>query len=288
MSKIKIITDFASDINLETAKKLDIKVIGFPITLDGKAFREGVDFTTDEFYNLLDNAKEFPSTSQITFLEFVDAYKEVYDQGYSDLIYVSISSTGSNTHNNAHMAVDKFFEEYPEAEGKMKIHIVDSLNYSGAYGYPIAQAALKIKKNLDLDEILSYLEDWFKKVEIYFASYTLKYLKRSGRVSAVAAFAGEVLGLKPIISMAQGKSTVMEKIRGEKNIIPKIIETAKRNMIPHSPYCVLAGSLESETQEMIKEITAKLGYPPEEVYKVGATISCHAGHQIVGIIIKSM
>ena len=50
MSKIKIITDSASDINLETAKKLDIKVIGFPITLDGKSLREGVDFTTDEFY----------------------------------------------------------------------------------------------------------------------------------------------------------------------------------------------------------------------------------------------
>ena len=78
------------------------------------------------------------------------------------------------------------------------------------------------------------------------------------------------------------------KIRGEKNIIPKIIETAQRNMIPHSPYCILSGSLECETQSMIKEITAKLGYPPEEVYKVGATISCHAGHQIIGIIIKSM
>lgn len=286
MSKIKIITDSASDITQESAKKYNIRVIGFNIMLDGKPYIDDVDFTKDEFYNMLDNSSDFPKTSQITFLQIADIYKEYYEQGYTDIIYCSISSTGSATYNNAVKAAEEFFSEVPEAHSKIKIHVKDTLAYTASYGYPVLQAAIKAQKGYDPDEILAYLDEWISSVELYFVPYTLDYVKRSGRLSAAAAFVGELLGLKPVIQIIDGVSHVNEKIRGEKNIIPKIIEIAKKNMIPKTPYVLLSGSLPEESALLEKEITKALGYPPELTTQIGSTISCHAGHKVVGVVFK--
>ena len=108
----------------------------------------------------------------------------------------------------------------------------------------------------------------------------------SGRLSAAAAFVGELLGLKPVINIIDGESHVPEKIRGEKNIMPKLIETAKKNMIPQTPYIVLAGSMEDVTSAFEKEITKALGYPPEYTAKIGITVASHAGPKVIGLIFK--
>ncbi|MDO5559060.1 MAG: DegV family protein [Oscillospiraceae bacterium] len=286
MSKIKLITDSASDIDHETAVKNDIHVIGFSVSLGQKSYIDGTDFTTDEFYRMLDSSNDFPKTAQITPMQFVDIYKDYYEKGYTHLIYVSISSTGSATINNAKHAIDMFFDDVPDARDKIKISVVDSLNYTACYGYPLITAASKIKKGQTAEEILAYLDDWFSSVEMYFVPYTLEYVKRSGRLSAAAAFVGELLGLKPVIKMVDGVSYVPEKIRGEKNIIPKIIEIAKKNMVPRTPYILLSGSLPDESAQLEKEITKALGYAPEYNQKIGPTISSHAGHKVVGIILK--
>lgn len=287
MSKIKLITDSASDIDRETAQKHNIHVIGFSVSIGGKSYTDGTDFTTDEFYNLLDASHDFPKTSQITPMQFCDVFSSYYQKGYTNLIYVSISSTGSTTINNARKAAEMFYEETPAAKGKIKIDIVDSLNYTACYGYPLLTAATKIKKGQNSEEILAYLNDWFSSVEMYFIPYSLEYVKRSGRLSAAAAFVGELLGLKPIIKLVDGISYVPEKIRGEKNIIPKIIEIAKKNMIPKTPYILLSGSLPEESAQLEKEITKALGYPPEYNQKIGPTITCHAGHKVAGIVLKA-
>ena len=286
MSKIKLLTDSASDITPDIAAKYDIRVLGFHVTLDDKSYTEGVDFTTDEFYTMLDSSSDFPKTSQITFAEFEDVYKQYYEEGYTDIIYTSISSTGSTTYNNALNAIENFYEDVPEAREKIKIHIVDSLGYSAGYGYPVVKAAGKIQKGADVPEILAFLNEWLSCVEMYFVPYTLEYVKRSGRLSAAAAFVGELLGLKPVIKIVDGVSYVPEKIRGEKNIIPKVIDVAKKNMTPHTPYILLAGSLPEESALLEKEITKELGYPPEYTIKIGSTVSSHAGHKVVGVILK--
>ncbi|MBE6853870.1 MAG: DegV family protein [Ruminococcus sp.] len=286
MSKIKILTDSASDIDKKTAEEYGIHVIGFSIVFDGKEYTEGVDFTAEEFYEMMSSSSDFPKTSQIKTEQFTECFEKFFDEGYTDVIYISISSTGSATHGNSVAAKEAFYEKHPEAAEKMNIHIVDSLNYTAAYGYPAIEAANKANRGADADEIIAYLEDWIPCAELHFVAYTLEYVKRSGRLSAAAAFMGELLGLKPIITVTDGVSSVPEKIRGEKNIIPKMIELAKKNMIPQTPYALLEGSLPEESEVFKKEITKAIGYPPERVFKIGSTISCHAGHKVIGFVIK--
>lgn len=286
MSRIKIITDSVSDITREVAAEHNIHIIGFNISLDGKQYKDGTDITRDEFYQIMDNSSDFPKTSQLTFIEIGEVFKKYYDEGYSDLIYCAISSTGSATYANALKASEEFFEENPEAKGYFNIYVKDSLGYTAIYGYPVIQAAVKAEKGCEPDEILAFLDDWFSSAELYFVPYTLEYVKRSGRLSAAAAFVGELLGLKPVIKLTDGQSHVPEKIRGEKNIIPKVIEIAKKNMIPQTPYVLIAGSLASESAVLEKEITKALGYPPEFTTQIGPTVACHAGHKVVGIMLK--
>lgn len=287
MQKIKIMTDSACDISAEAEKELDIKIMCFPVIVDGKDYIERETLSNEEFYDLLGTSSNVPATSQITAFRYVDAYEQLFEEGYKEVINITISSTGSNTYNSALMAKDTFFDDNPEAVGEFKIHVVDSLTYTAGYGYTVIEAAKKAKKGSSSDEILAYLKGWFSCVEIYFAPYSLEQVKRSGRVSCAAAFMGELLGLRPLIQMVDGTSNVLEKIRGNKNIIPKIADTAVKNMIPKTPYIIIKGSVNEHAEELSKEMIKRVGYPPELTIQIGCAVANNAGAEVAGITIKA-
>ena len=130
------------------------------------------------------------------------------------------------------------------------------------------------------------MEDWFSCCRIYFAPYSLEFVKKSGRVSCAAAFVGELMGLKPIISFVDGESKTVAKVRGDKAVIPAILKLAKERMIPHTPYCIIGGSVQEYIDEMDAESRKLFGYGSSMTATAGAAISINAGHRIIGIIIK--
>ncbi|MDR1673902.1 MAG: DegV family protein [Oscillospiraceae bacterium] len=280
---MKILTDSVSDVSQQDADKYNIHLFGFTIAVDGKVYQHK-EVPNEEFYDIMDNAKSLPTTSQIPEQEIYNAFEQYFNEGYLDLIYVTISSTGSNTLNNAAAAKQKFYAAYPDSE--LNIHIVDSLNYTVFYGYPVIEAAVKVQKGADSEEVLSYLNDWFEKSVLVGVPYTLEYAKRSGRLSGAAAFAGELLGLKPILRIVNGVCFASGKIRGEKNIIPKLADFIVEHMIPQTPYALLCGSLRSENEDFKKELVKRIGYPPETAVYAGPTVATHIGHKIIGIAFK--
>ncbi|MDF2566781.1 MAG: domain protein DegV family, partial [Oscillospiraceae bacterium] len=169
MQKIKIITDSACDIPKEYEKELDIQIIPFSIAVDDKSYLERVDFTNQEFYDILESSPRIPVTAHITSVQFNEIFEKSYRDGYTDVILITINSKGSNTYDAALIGKDLFYQENQEAFSKINIHIIDSLNYTLAYGYPVIEAAKKVQKGASSDEIVAFLEDWFASVEIYFA-----------------------------------------------------------------------------------------------------------------------
>lgn len=286
MRKIKIMTDSACDIPVELEKELDIKILSFPITVDNVSYMERVDFDAHRFYDILRTANSLPITSQITPFRFCEEFAMQYKQGFNDLIYVSINSKGSNTNSAAHMAKDMFYNEHPDAKDNFFIHIVDSITYTIAYGYPVIEAAKKAHSGSSVNEILAYLDDWFNSVEIYFAPYTLEYVKKSGRVGCTAAFVGELLGLRPIISIIDGETKIVEKVRGDKSIIPAIIKHAKLHRLPKTEYCLAQSTLPTEYENLLNKSIKEFGAKPAQSFQVGACIAINAGYKVSGIIIK--
>lgn len=282
--KIKLMTDSVSDIAKARAEELGIYMLCMPITIEGKALREELDFTKEEFYEMIDRAQEYPSTAQVTPFEILEAYEAIEKEGYTDLIYMSIGSGGSGTYNNAVQMREQFYADHPDSQ--MKIHLVDGRNYTATYGYAVVEAAKMLARGASVPEITDYMEDWARHAGLYFVPMTLKYVKRSGRVSAAAAFAGELLGLKPFCRICNCQSSVIQKIRGEQNIIPKMVEVVKADIQPHSPYIVMYGADKKIAEDLGAALTKALGYPPEGYWSIGAAICCNAGPRSFGFVIK--
>ncbi len=281
-----IVTDSCCDLSKETIEELGITVLPFTLTMGGETFREIFDKSTQEVYDLMASSDEIPKHSQISPLTFEETYKKLYDEGYTDVISVSINSQGSGTYNNSIIGKDDFFENNPEANGKMRIFNIDSKSYTVLYGYPIMEAVKKIRKGASVEEIVAYFDDWFKVSAIYAVPYNLKYARKSGRISAAKAFAGELLGLKPIIEFADGETNTVDKIRGEKNIVPKLVECVEKRMTPQTPYIMLHGRDDTLPKEIEKELIKRTGRKAETYQSIGAVVSANIGPDIVAVLIR--
>ena len=286
MRKIAILTDSCCDLPKETIKELGIKVLPFTLTVGGESFREIYDKSTKEFYELLETTDEIPKHSQISPITFEETYKELFEKGYTDIISVSINSKGSGTFNNSVLAKNDFYDNNPEAEGKMRIYNIDSKCYTLFYGYPVMEAAKKIRRGAEPEEIVAYLEDWFNVSAIYAVPFTLKYAKKSGRISAAKAFAGELLGLKPVIMFADGNTETVDKIRGEKNIVSKLVEIVEKNMTPQTPYIMLHGKDDTVAKEVEKELAKKTGRKAEMFGSIGAVVTANIGPDLVAVVVR--
>lgn len=287
MSKIKFITDSASDITKEYAEKYNIDVQGFPITVGDKSFRDG-DISNEEYYDLIDASADLPVHSQLTAFEFGELFEKYADEGYEDIFYISINAHGSATYQNACSARDNYFSEHPDMADKLRIRVLDSTSYSGTYGYPVIEAAKMAEAGKSADEIEKYLADWFQVCEVYLAAYTLRYVKKSGRISAAAAFAGELLGLKPVILLKGEGTKVVAKPRGEQNVIPKLADVTCERIEKGSPYIIIVGRDLARAEELAKVLTKRLGYPPVDIrFRVGGAIAANSGPDIVAVAFKA-
>ena len=287
MEKIIIVTDSASDISVEQEKKYGIEVIPFTLAFGEKIYTSRVDYDNEKLYQMLAEYDDIPKSSQITAYTFEEKLKEFYEKGYTDVVFVLINSMGSATYNNSMMAIDSFYEEYPEAEEKMHIYTHDGRSYTGAYGYPVVNAAKMVMEGKKIKEINDYLADLLKKREIYFGIYDLKYASKSGRIPSAAAFIGDKLGIKPVMKIWDREITTAGTCRGEKKLIAKLAQMSVADMEVGSPYQVVYGCDLKCRDDMIKKMTDLVGYGPDDCYQIGAEVSANAGPRIAGVIFNA-
>lgn len=284
MSKVVLMTDSACDISVENENKYGIKVLCFQHAFGDKTYVSRIDGDNDVYYRLLESFEGVPTTSQITPFQFQDIYEEEYHNGCTDLIYVSINAKGSATNSNAHMAAELFYDDFPEAKNVMRIHVIDSGLYTGAYGYAVVEAAKMLQNGATVQEAIDFIEDWCAHSEVYFCMYTLKYAAKSGRINGATAFLGNALGIKPLMHVKHGGINDVAKVRGEKNMIKTVLDYTLKAMKPDTPYCVVCGSNTESLKELESAMTARVGYPPADYYRIGAEVAANTGPQVVGVI----
>ena len=283
MSKIGFLTDSSADIPQELAEKYGIEVVGFPINVDGQEYIERRDFTNDQFYEMMRNAQGVPTTAAITQLQWCEIYARYVDEGYTDLIHVSINSTGSSTYDNARKAVELLNEERPGH--KLHIQVVDSHTYSMVFGWYLCECARKVRNGGELATCVKELVYKMDCMEACLSAYNLKQLKKSGRVSAAAAVVGDLLGIRPVISLTNGVSKVEAKVRGDAAVIPamvKWIQTRVEN-VRDMPYMIGYTSSEVRRDELLKLCKKTFGHPPVCCFKLGAAVSANTGPDAIAI-----
>lgn len=286
MTTIKFVTDSAADIPRALREELNIQVLPFPIAMGAKELQDGYDFTPEQFYPMLLAAKQIPTHAQLNPFVFSQCFQETFQAGYSCLIYTAINAKGSATYQNALQAREEFYEDYPEAKATFHIHILDSRTYTMGYGWAVLQGARMARDGAGEEEILAYLQDWIDHVRVLFAPLDLRFAKKSGRISAAAAFMGDALGLKPIMTFEEGDSKVLSKVRGEKNVIPALLELCQKTRAPGTPYLVIEGNNREQAARLEEESAKTLGAPAEMTYPIGGVIAINAGPNLIGLVYR--
>ncbi len=287
MARIKFSTDSAADLPAQMREELSIQVLPFPIAMGEEEYEDGVDFTPDEFFDMLLASPQIPTHAQLNAYVFTECFEAAWSEGYTDLIHISINSKGSATYSNALQARDDFFKHHPEAKDSFHIHLIDSKTYTMAYGWAVAEAVKMARSGAEAGEIVAYIQDWLDHVRVVFAPLDLRFAKKSGRISAVAAFMGEALGLKPIMTFTDGESKILAKVRGEKNVISTIVDLCRKERQPGTPYLLIRGNNQEQSARLREACLSALGEEAALEYPIGGVVSINAGPNVVGLVYRA-
>ena len=283
MSKYVVLTDSTCDLPEEAAKQHNIDIVCFKIALDGEGYTERVDFTPEQFCEMLKKASGLPTTAQITQFEFFDKFEEYDRQGVEQTLYISINAGGSGTNAAAHAAAAQFHEEHPDS--RMEIFIVDSHAYSMAEGAGVIEAKQKLDAGETMESVVEYLNDKYAKMEILLTAYTLKVIRKSGRISAAAAIAGDLLGFHPIFTLNDGVSQVVKKVRGDKAVVSGMATTMASRMAQGTPYYIGVSDHKYD-EEYVEACTKKVGYAPVGIFHLGCAVLSNTGAEAVGLVFE--
>lgn len=286
MSRVKFTTDSAADIPAALREELDIQVLPFPIAMADKELEDGFDFTPQEFYGMLLAAPKIPTHAQLNPYVFTKVFESAWEAGYTDLIHTSINSKGSATCANAYQARGDFYKDHPEARDAFHIHIIDALNYTMGYGWAVVQGARMAAAGSGPQEVVDYIQDWVDHVRVIFSPLDLRFAKKSGRISAAAAFVGEALGLKPIMTFTNGESKILAKVRGEKAVVSKLAEMCQAERKAGTPYLLIQGNNGEQSDRLLEQCRLALGEEPALAYHIGGVIAINAGPNLIGLIYR--
>ncbi|MDD3409188.1 MAG: DegV family protein [Eubacteriales bacterium] len=284
--QIKISTDSTADIPKELTDKYDISVLPLTIHSGDIEWVDGITITPQEFYQVLEQVETLPTSAAIPPSMYSEYFEKMWSAGYSDIIHIALNSKGSSTYQNGLMARRDFYETHPETEKRFRIHMIDSLSYSMGYGIVVLEAARLAQNGADVSTLLSFIRDWLENARPTFVPLNLKYVKKSGRISAAAAFVGDVIGLKPVIRFEEGEARIISKIRGEQRAIKEVLEICKSEIKPGTAYAIVTGNNEKANDDFRAAVQQAVGWEPLLSYTVGCVISINTGPDMFGIIYR--
>ncbi|MDU5806683.1 MAG: DegV family protein [Peptoniphilus harei] len=273
----KIISDSSCDLDKETLKNLDVKVLRIKGT-DEKGEDLSEDLTNKEIYKRMREGAFF-KTSQITYYEYLMEFEEFAKEG-KDIIALTLSSGLSGTYQNACMAKKEIEEKYD-----IRVEVVDSLAASVGFGQITYFAGLAAQNGATYDEVLNLLKFLVEKTKHIFTVYDLKYLYEGGRVSRTKAKISSVLNILPILEVdEEGKLFVSEIVRGKNKSYKKMMEMmSERTSSDGSDrvFPVYADDIKI-LDPLIKKLEER-GYNKFLSLEVGQTIAAHVGPDIFGL-----
>jgi DegV family protein with EDD domain len=267
---VRIVTDSTVDIPIAQAEAEGITIVPLTVFFDDEAYLDGIELDNPGFYRKLEASKTLPRTSQPAPAAFQDAYKRLIEEGADAILSIHLSSKLSGTYQSACNSRDNL----PEELKKIPIEIIDSLTISAGMARGVLQAAKMAREGLSIEEIKSYVVDQFARTHILAVLDTLEWVKRGGRIGGARALLGNMLSVKPIITLRDGAVVPVEQPRTRSKAYARVAQIIKE-----------AGPIESldiaaSNDEVSEQLaTAIQGIIPGDVprYKLGAALGTHTG-----------
>ena len=273
---IRIVTDSTADIPQEKAQALGITVIPLTVFFGEEAYLDGVELDNPGFYTKLRVGKISPRTSQPPPAAFREVYKKLASEGADAILSVHISSKLSGTYQSACNGQAAFSEDMIN----IPIDIVDSQSVSLAMGVPIMQAAEEARQGLSLEEIKAHLLDRLSRTRILFVLDTLEYLRRGGRIGGARALLGNMLSIKPILSIKNGQVMAVEQPRTRNKAYARIAQLIREVGKAEQIFIVES---DDEVGKQLAQALRETYVAEIPIYKLGAVVGTYAGPSAVGV-----
>ena len=275
MNEYVIFTDSCCDVSPELLAKWGVPYANMTFSFDGEDKEYiGTDISNHDFYDRMRQGAH-ARTAAINADTFARAFTPVLEES-TDILYVAFSSGLSTTVNSAHMAAAELQEQYPDR----KIIIVDTLAASAGGGLMVYLAVAKKNEGATIEENAAYIESLVPQHCIWFTVDDLEYLKRGGRVSPLVAFAGGVLGIKPILQMdGEGHLVKVSTARGRKKAIEALAEKYAELSYEekNTPIFISHAEAENDAKQLADILMQRHGAEVTLITEIGPVIGSHAG-----------
>ncbi|WP_088040933.1 DegV family protein [Bacillus sp. EAC] len=271
---VKIITDSAADLTKEIYKKYDIDVI--PIRVFDEIGNEYYDGVTMEPEKLLNDMKlgHIFKTSLPAY-ESIRSTLEKYAQSNTPVVHLSLTSELSGTYQSIILVKNELLEEYPNWD----IEIIDTKCGALGQGLIVIEAAKMAQENASKKAIMQYAVNASKHMEHVVTVEDLQYFVRGGRVSKFQGFIGGLLNIKPILHLKDGFLTPIEKTRGTKKAMERLVSIMdeRGNDLKNQLIGITHANNEDGANELKRMINEKYGCEHFVITTIGATVGAHAG-----------
>lgn len=270
---VQVLCDSASDLNQKTREELSIHSLPLKVITSEAEYEDGENITPKDVYGRMRNG-EAPKTAQVSPQAFRDTFTSYAEKG-QPFIYFAFSSELSGTYQTAKMIEQEVKEEYKGAQ----FDVIDTKAASLGYGLVVLRAAELAQKGATYKEILEIGRYHANHMEHIFTVDDLEYLQRGGRVSRAAAFVGGLLNIKPLLHMENGKLIPLEKIRGSKKVLKRMIEVMdeRGSNLKDQRIAISHGDDLERAEKLAEMIQEEFGTEQIHIDFVGATIGAHSG-----------
>lgn len=274
---VRIVTDSTADIPPKEAEALGITIVPLTVFFGDEEYLDNIELDNARFYEKLQASKDLPRTSQPSPASFQAAYTRLIEEGAEAIISVHLSSKLSGTYQSARTARDTL----PEQVRKVPIEVIDSLSVSAGMAMALRKAAEMARQGLGLEEIKVYLLDQFTRTHIIAILDTLEFVRRGGRIGAARAMLGNMLSVKPIISLKDGEVVPLEQPRTRSKAYARAAQLAIEG--GRIEDLAIAESSEEVGQQLAEAL--KSVYPGEiSRYKLGGALGTHTGPGTVAVV----
>ncbi|MFF2875819.1 DegV family protein [Gottfriedia sp. NPDC057991] len=271
---LKIITDSAADLSKEIIEQYNIDVIPLRVySEDEKEYFDGLTLDSKTLFNEMRSGKVFKTS--LPSYEYIYNTFVKYAKENTSCIYIAFSSELSGTYQSAVMVKNEFDEEFPDFD----LEIFDTKSASIGQGLIAVNAAKLAMNGATKEEVVNNIKHSIQHIEHIFTVDDLQYLVRGGRLSKVAGFVGNLLNIKPILHVEDGKLIPLEKIRGSKKLIKRILEIMESRGTNLSTQLIgiSHGDDLDKAIEIKNALAETFGCKEFVINSIGSAIGAHAG-----------
>lgn len=282
MPKISVITDSDAGLPADLAAQYGIRQVPITVNFDDEVYETGVDIDDVRLFELIDSYGKLPTTAAPSPGKFAEAYKAAFEQDQADeILCMTVSGAMSGTYDAARVAATEII-------GSPAITVLDTQSLSLAQGFMVLAAADAIKAGASREEAAQVALSVGERTHLYGALATLKYIAMSGRVSSLKADLANLLSIKPVLTLQEGKLDMLEQVRTRKKAWARMIELLARdaNNKPIERMAIVHSAAYADAIAFKEKLEAEFTCPNEiMVAEFTAGLSVHAGAGMIGAAI---